>query len=465
MRRPISIVLLVVLALSTLAATNPLHLFNNQEAARRHEQKSQRLTVAETGVPEERLSDVRCTKGQAGPFDCRGVDLLSFVPIGEFRGDETRAVLGGGLSDIWGWTDPKTGDEYVMLGKTNGTAFFRVTDPTDPVYLGEIPNDGAVQLVWHDIKVFRNHAYIVSESTNHGMRVFDLTRLRGVTEPQTWTEDFNYPLGFSAHNIAINEDSGYAYIVGGNNGLVAPDQCRSGLHIVNLSNPTLPTFAGCHAIGEGPGTAGGVVGVPLGSYVHDTQCITYNGPDKDYADSEICMNSSEIHLSVVDVTNKAAPSQISTVGYSKVGYTHQGWFTEDQRYFLLGDEGDETADEPTNTRTMIFDVSDLDNPKLVGEHEAETKSIDHNLYIKDGLVYQSNYTAGLRVTDTDRLAKGELVERAYFDTFPANDDATFQGTWSNYPYFESGTIAVTGIDEGLFLLKVRPKVLKRFADR
>jgi hypothetical protein len=52
-----------------------------------------------------------------------------------------------------------------------------------------------------------------------------------------------------------------------------------------------------------------------------------------------------------------------------------------------------------------------------------------------------------------------LEERAFFDTFPANDGPTFHGTWSNYPYFASGTIAVTGIDEGLFLLKVSDAVL------
>jgi choice-of-anchor B domain-containing protein len=462
-RRPLNIAMIVVLALTTLAATNPIHLFHAHDAARAHEHKSARLSLAQAGVPEQRLSDVPCVDGKAGPFDCDGVDLLSFVPLDEIRGDESLALLGGGLSDIWGWTDPETADEYVIFGKTNGTAFFRVTDPTDPEYLGEIPNTSPAQLIWHDIKVFDDHAFIVSESAAHGMRVFDLTRLRGATEPQTWIEDVNYPLGFSAHNIAINEETGFAYLVGGNNGLVAPDQCRSGLHIVDINNPKLPVFAGCHAIGEGPGTGGGLVTDEpiLASYIHDTQCVIYRGPDEDYFEREICVNSSETHMSVVDVTNKLAPTQISTLDYPLVGYTHQGWFTEDQRYFLLGDEGDERTHK-TNTRTMIFDMTDLDAPVLTGAHEHSTASIDHNLYIKNGLVYHSNYTAGLRVTDTDRLAEGVLTERAFFDTFPANDGPTFHGTWSNYPYFDSGTIAVTGTDEGLFLVRVQPEVLEQF---
>jgi hypothetical protein len=72
----------------------------------------------------------------------------------------------------------------------------------------------------------------------------------------------------------------------------------------------------------------------------------------------------------------------------------------------------------------------------------------------DGLVYQSNYTSGLRVLDVAGLYDDEpsLEEVAFFDTFPAHGETTFDGTWSNYPFFSSGTIAVSGIDEGLFLL-------------
>jgi len=88
-----------------------------------------------------------------------------------------------------------------------------------------------------------------------------------------------------------------------------------------------------------------------------------------------------------------------------------------------------------------------------------TTAIDHNMYVKDGLVYQSNYAAGLRVLDTAGVSTGRLDEVAFFDSFPAHDDLTFEGTWSNYPYFSSGTIAVSGIDDGLFLLQVQDDVL------
>ena len=38
------------------------------------------------------------------------------------------------------------------------------------------------------------------------------------------------------------------------------------------------------------------------------------------------------------MTDKAKPKVISRATYPKVGYTHQGWLTEDHRYFYLDDE-------------------------------------------------------------------------------------------------------------------------------
>lgn len=462
MRRRTAAVLMIALAAVSLAAADPLAMLEALTARRTHEHKvDPRPAVSLAGVPDGRLSGVACEEGFAGPFPCAGVDLLSFVPLTEFRGDDaTLAPLGIGLSDIWGWTDPATGDEYVIFGKTNGTAFFRVTDPLNPTYLGEIVNASA-QLVWHDIKVFRNHAFIVSESNPHGMKVFDLTRLRDVTQAQDWLPDTVYP-GSAWHNIAINEDTGFAYLVGGNAGLVAPDPCLSGLHIVDINNPQVPTFAGCYLVDGGPGTAASLVGSPAGvAYVHDTQCVIYEGPDAEHRGQEICFNSSETHLAIADVTDKLNPVTISVLPYDNVSYAHQGWLTEDQGYFFLGDEGDETAHDIT-TRTVVFDVTDLDAPAVHFEHDHGTASIDHNMYVDGALMYQSNYTSGVRVLDVGGVADGALDTVAWFDVFPAHDDAVFSGTWSNYPYFASGTIAATGIDEGLFLLRLDPDVAEEY---
>jgi choice-of-anchor B domain-containing protein len=450
----------LLMGITATASADPFGLLDpaSRVEQRAHVHKEHRLPILAEGVPTERTADVRCIDGMAGTFPCSGVDLLSFTPLSEFGASMSpgAAPLGGGASDIWGWVDEEEGDEYVLMGKTNGTAIFRITDPLHPVYLGDVPNPSPAQLVWHDIKVHDDHAFIVSESVAHGMLVLDLTRLRGVDEPQRWLPDTTYPIGFSVHNIAINTDTGFAYLVGGNNGILVPDACRSGLHIVDINDPKQPTFAGCHATGEGGGPSG------LASYIHDTQCVTYTGPDERYLDRELCFNSSEDHLSIVDVTDKLLPVQVGLVEYPQTAYAHQGWLTDDGRHFLLGDELDEQR-FGVNTRTLIFDVSDVEQPSYVDAHEHETAAIDHNMYVKDGLVYQSNYAAGLRILDTAPAAEGRLDEVAFFDSFPEHDRAVFVGTWSNYPYFPSGTVAFSGIDEGLFLVKVQPQVLAQHA--
>ena len=89
--------------------------------------------------------------------------------------------------------------------------------------------------------------------------------------------------------------------------------------------------------------------------------ITYNGPDTDYTGQEILIGSNENEVVIVDITDKTNPTRISTIDYANIGYTHQGWFTEDFRYFILGDELDE-RNFGINTRNIIFDFSDLDNP-------------------------------------------------------------------------------------------------------
>jgi choice-of-anchor B domain-containing protein len=176
-------------------------------------------------------------------------------------------------------------------------------------------------------------------------------------------------------------------------------------------------------------------------------------PSQRYTDREVCFNSAEDKVVIVDVTDKQAPVTLGVTDYPMVGYTHQGWLTEDHGRLVVNDEMDETGfDIPT--RSIVIDVTDLENPEFHFEYEHGTDAITHNNYIVDGLIYHSNYTSGLRVHDITNIADEMVEPVGFFDTFPAHGNPTFDGTWSNYPFFDSGTIAVSGIDEGLFLLRL-----------
>jgi choice-of-anchor B domain-containing protein len=214
--------------------------------------------------------------------------------------------------------------------------------------------------------------------------------------------------------------------------------------MIDIREPKSPKFAGCFA---DPST-----GIQRTGYTHDAQCIVYDGPDTAYTGRQVCFNSSENALGIADVTDKANPKPISKASYPNVGYTHQGWITDDRRYFYVDDEGDEIQGTVAGTRTLIWDVSDLDDPVLAGQYISENKASDHNLYVKGNLMYQSNYTSGLRILDISDPRNPKPV--GHFDTHPVGVDAPgFSGSWSNYPYFKSGTIVVTSIQEGLFLVR------------
>ncbi len=390
--------------------------------------------------------EITCADGQADQFSCSQVDIASFLPVRDIGGGR-----GARANDVWGWTDPQSGREYALVGRTDGTAFIDVTDASSPNYLGNLPKtEGSRGNAWRDIKVYDNHAFIVADGAGqHGMQVFDLTRLRDVTNgPVTFNEDAHYDAIASAHNIVINEETGFAYAVGVNSG---GETCGGGLHMINVQQPTHPVFEGCFS-----DTTSGNSGT---GYSHDAMCIIYDGPDTDYVGKEICFGSNENKLSIADVSDKANPVFIASASYPNVGYAHQGWVTEDHKYFFMNDEGDERnaeqAEEPmAGTRTLIWDIQDLDDPLMVKEHFGETFTIDHNLYVKGNLMYQSNYVSGLRILDISDPENPKEV--GFLDTVPGSEEIEFDGSWSNYPYFESGTIVVSSGAEGVFFLKYRP---------
>lgn len=367
--------------------------------------------------------------GMADHYPCMNVDLLHRVHIDHMGGDDDDIA-----SDIWGWTDPLTGKEYAITGLNFGTTFVDISDPRNPVYLGKL-NTNTTESRWRDIKTYNNHAFIVSEANGHGMQIFDLTQLRDVTNPPVnFSATAVYTEFGRAHNIIINEATGFAYAVGSREGI---QTCLAGLHMINIQNPTVPLFSGCF---------------DQDGYTHDAQCVVYNGPDSEHTGKEICFNANTDTLTIVDVTTKSAPIQLSRTGYENSQYTHQGWLTEDQRYYLMNDERDE-QNNGHNTRTYIWDLLDIDAPQLIGFYSGPEESTDHNLYIKGNYAYLSNYSSGLSILEISDIGNANLNEVANFDSFPANNSSAFDGTWSNYPFFDSGVVIMSDKTGGLFILE------------
>jgi len=242
---------------------------------------------------------VVCENGFATIYTCQNYDLMARITI-----DELEAT---GNNDIWGWTSPSNSREYALVGTRQSTVFVDVTDAENPVIVGRLLTETSESL-WRDIKVYNNYAFVVSEADDHGMQIFDLNRL-------------------------INEETGYAYAVG-------TSTFEGGPHFVNIQDPLNPIAAGGYAMSD---------------YTHDAQVVIYNGPDTEYQGREIFIGSNENEVVVVDVTDKENPTFISNTVYPNIGYTHQGWLSEDQTVFYANDETDE-RDFGLDARTLIFDL-------------------------------------------------------------------------------------------------------------
>ena len=382
-------------------------------------------------------------------YSCLNYDLMGRITL-----EEMDAEAG---NDCWGWTDSTTGREYAIMGVNNGTSFIDITDSTSPIYLGKLPT-ATVDSSWRDMKVYNDHVYIVSEAGDHGLQVFNLANLRGIDSEQVFSADYTDKSFGQAHNIAINEDSGYAYIAGAR---------TKGIYALNLSNPLAPKLE--------------LEGSQFG-YSHDAQIVNYKGPDQDHFGKEIYIGSNENKVDIVDVTDKSEPKLISTFLYDHQ-YTHQAWLTDDHKYALLGDELDELDSNyelkaDAKTRTVIIDLSDLDKPELHHDYEAETKAIDHNGYVKGTEFFLASYTAGLRVLDILNIDQKSISEIGFFNTFIDHNDSglpnsttvksqdpdgdhsgkkgnseAFNGAWSVYPFFKSENIIISDINSGLFIVK------------
>jgi len=275
------------------------------------------------------------------------------------------------------------------------------------------------------------------------MQVFRLDRLRDASKNynasanvKVFDADVHYGEFGNCHNIVINEETKTAYCVGSRT-------CRGGPHIMDISIPLVPKFVGCYQ---------------EDGYTHDAQCVVYNGPDRRYAGHEICFLYNEDSLTIADFNDYDNIRMLSRVVYPGVAYSHQGWVTEDQAYLLLDDELDEM--QGTNngsTQTRLWDIQNLEEPFIMDSYFAENKCVDHNMYVLGDLVYQANYESGLRILDVSEMKSAKVHEVGYFDTYPSGTGIRFNGAWSVYPYFKSGTLVVSDINRGLFVLKYTGK--------
>lgn len=345
-------------------------------------------------------------------FASQGVSMFSNITLSTFGSTSGNSC--------WGYVSP-SGRQYAIMGLNNKVAFIEVTNPNAPVWFASIAHSSGT---WCDIKSYQDVAYTSSENTGSGIQVIDMANIDNhqVTLVRTLTSPGR------THTLVINQDTGYLYTCGSRNG-TGTTMCFD-VH----TNPRNPVQVG-----------------PLSmttQYQHEGLSVSYtSGP---YAGKEIWFGFSEGRgVDIYDFTNKAVPVKLTTATYPNMRYCHQGWISADKKYLYVNDELDE-PNVTSVTRTLMFDVEDLSNPIYLGTFSTGLAAIDHNEYWVDGFIFQSNYTTGLRIFDAENpLAP---VETGFFDTYPNNDGATFNGAWNNWAWFPNGSVMISDINRGFFLV-------------
>lgn len=415
----------IVLALAFVLLSTPTHAHDDEEFA--HDRQ-----------PPYSGAGYRADEGGSPPisFPSSGITLGSWLPLLDFDPATTSA------SDCWGYTSP-SGREYAIIGLSNGTGFVEVTNPGNAQILSVM--SGPTSL-WRDIKVFDEYAYVGSEGGG-GIQVFDLGQIDAgtITLANTVTSGGR----LSSHNVAINESTGYLYRAGGGGNPVL------GLRIYDLADPSNPQF----------------VAEWNDRYCHDAQVVTWTWPPFFQKEIAFCyandgLGGGNPGVDILDVTDKGNITLLGSINLSlppifshAALYSHQGWLSPNQRYLYFGDEVDEgSLGTPTTTR--VISLLDLTNPVQVATFSNGNTSRDHNVYTLGNRVFEANYRSGLRVFDaTDPIAPLEI---AYFDTYPDDDLAHYNGLWNVYPYLPSGTLLGSDLEKGLFVWTPDQSVLPTF---
>jgi choice-of-anchor B domain-containing protein len=326
-----------------------------------------------------------------------------------------------GYASCWGYVHGD-GREYAIIGCTNGTAIYNVTNPLAPDLVGFI---NGPQSLWREMKSYRNWIYVVTEglTAGRGLQIIRMTDPENPMLVNTYTATMQ-----SAHSISVDTTRALLYCNGTKYAAGGSSFPPNGMRILSLANPEAPV-----EVGWWPG---GTLPVSTANYVHDGVPIGNR-----YYASSIYVGTERI----LDVTTPAAPTQTTAFSYAGAFFTHNAWPDATGNWLYVTDE--------QNGQTMrVFDISNLADVKLVNGISSNPVAIVHNAHVLGSDLHLANYTEGVRVCDISDPA--HPAEFAWMDTYGGLSGG-YNGVWGVYPYFPSGTIIASDMTTGLYVYRVR----------
>ncbi len=329
--------------------------------------------------------------------------------------------LNSRYNEVWGFL--QNGREYAVIGSTNGTHIFDITEPESAYEAAYVPGwyqgSGIIHRDYHD---YKGYLYAVADEGNSTLQIIDLSGLPDQVE-LIYDSDI---LLTRAHNIFIDSARAKLYALGTANSFSLFSVC-----VYSLDDPTNPFFLGCFPNAN--------ANIP---YVHDAFV----------RNDTAWLNCGSSGLYIVDFSDPQNPEILGTMdGYPQEGYNHSGWMHETLPYYYM-------ADETLGSDLKVVDVSDLNDLHVLNTFNSEPSDggpvIPHNLIVRGDYLYVSYYFEGLQVYDISDPVNPQRI--MYYDTYPEEVDVNqlfFQGAWGVYPFLPSGRILVSDLNNGLFVFK------------
>lgn len=319
------------------------------------------------------------------------------------------------FSGCWGFT--RNGIEYAIIGSTEGTHFFRLSDDHKLIPSGFVEGRYNSSMVVHrEFKTYKNYAYSICDEGSSSLQIIDLSFLPDSVVKVADIQDANFG---KVHNLFIDTSNALLYAC-----LVTPiisgiPQSLVPLRVFSLTDPLNPTL-----LWEGPSD------IPV---VHD--CYV--------RDNIAILNCAEDGLRVYDFSNPTSPSYLNNLTfYADQGYNHQGYLSPNGKTYIF-------ADESSGKRVKKCEVGSnytIQVNQLFGTNY-ENNSIPHNIMCTDAFAFVAYYNEGLRIYDIRK----KPIEIASYDTYPVTSAFKMNGAWGVFSNYSSQRVIVSDRQYGLFL--------------
>jgi choice-of-anchor B domain-containing protein len=321
-------------------------------------------------------------------------------------------------SGCWGFE--REGKEYAVIGSTEGTHFFMISDNGKLLPSGYVEGRfNSSSVIHREIKTFGNYAYAVCDEGSSSLQIIDLSYLPDSVVKVADLQDERFG---KIHNLFIDSANQllYACLVtpfpGGNPTGIVP------MRVFSLSNPLDPQL-----LWQGPSDIPEV----HDCYVRDNKAILNCGMDG---------------IRVYDFSNPVNPVYLSNLTfYQDQGYNHQGWLASDGRTYVFADE--------TNGKKIKKCELKEDHSLVVKASfgtAIEQGSVPHNIMCTEEFAFVAYYNEGLRVFDLRYPIPKEI---AHYDTYPDESAFKMNGAWGVYSEYKSGRLIISDRQYGLFLFK------------